>query len=843
MAFSSDGSTLATCTHDLILGYTIQVYQKVEDIWLLDSSIPTKLSYPSSLSLSGNGNILAVLDADGATRNGQVRTYGYDFSTQSWTLYGFIIGDNKFRNESWMSLSLSDDGKVIAISLPLINPDDAGLVRVYRYDDSGWKQLGDDLFGSSFWYSYFFGYDVSLSFDGKRLAIGDPMSNKNGERSGQVTVYQLFYNRWEQLGEILNGYLNEEFGFSVSLSTYGETLAVGALYSLNVNNAVFNAGSVQVYRFDEEGTWNLMGDPLYGEERDQNFGASVSLTSMNVLAVSSFEIAGTMTGKVQTFDYNFQIKRWVQSAIIEPRGREFIHFGYVMYLSTNGQSLAVAGGARDKGQGSLEGRTHVYTFSRNTESWEIQRPIVSTENRETHIAVNFEYLVGDSASDLKPRLLGSGCSQSIDVDNSIIISESNFMVGIYTLTVLIDKSKLKRSSVVEFDQGAGFSAGKIKFCSRLDAMEEGGLSVNFLKESIEITFDLTRNELIFISDVMRAEVKETNQNVENYYTIEACRCDGNSSYECSSEPSTLGQNGIVNICIFPMAADVVISNFNMQFVQDEEVVANPVFYGVVKPEQGFLTKLTGDGKRFKVTTQLVTKFFESPSKKIDILGSAYLEYKTRSGERARKLVDFSSTSADRVLQEETAGSAGKSQYKLEIFLPSGMKNIIILSISGASVLLSIVLILAVTVRKKRKKQPDEESDEEPPFNQEFYERMFMQQYANQMWGQPSWRPVDEQVEQVPLPIQALPPRIKSVPRKQSVSSPVRKSLPQRSRSTPRLKSSSYEDYSLPPRRPSLQPRRPSLQPRRPSLPSRRPSLQQRKPSLPSRKMSLPKRMP
>jgi hypothetical protein len=90
-----------------------------------------------------------------------------------------------------------------------------------------------------------FGHSVSLSKDGKRLAIGAPYNSGNGSSSGHVQVYTVIDNIWQQLGQDIDGEAAfDNSGYSVSLSANGETLAIGAVG--NDGNGS-SAGHVRVY--------------------------------------------------------------------------------------------------------------------------------------------------------------------------------------------------------------------------------------------------------------------------------------------------------------------------------------------------------------------------------------------------------------------------------------------------------------------------------------------------------------------------------------------------------------------------------------------------------------------
>ena len=88
------------------------------------------------------------------------------------------------------------------------------------------------------------GSSVSLSSNGTRLAIGaigDFMYNYNPK--GRVMIYDWDGSSWSQLGDDINASTGNQFGKSVSLSSNGNRIAIGAI-------GVFDypiAGYVNIY--------------------------------------------------------------------------------------------------------------------------------------------------------------------------------------------------------------------------------------------------------------------------------------------------------------------------------------------------------------------------------------------------------------------------------------------------------------------------------------------------------------------------------------------------------------------------------------------------------------------
>ena len=115
-----------------------------------------------------------------------------DLGASSWKQIGLTITGEANGDRFGFSVSLSDDAKTLAVGAPYANGedgDDVGRVWVYRTDDSesGWTQIGEDIDGEADGDTS--GGSVSLSGDGKTVAIGSDWNDDNGTDSGHVRVF------------------------------------------------------------------------------------------------------------------------------------------------------------------------------------------------------------------------------------------------------------------------------------------------------------------------------------------------------------------------------------------------------------------------------------------------------------------------------------------------------------------------------------------------------------------------------------------------------------------------------------------------------------------------------
>ena len=107
-----------------------------------------------------------------------------------------IDGEDGVDWSGW-SVSLNSAGNVVAIGAYFNdgNGIDSGHVRVYKYENGGWIQLGADIDGEAT--DDWSGRSVSLNSTGNVVAIGAPFNDGNdgnGDNSGHVRVYGLIKN-------------------------------------------------------------------------------------------------------------------------------------------------------------------------------------------------------------------------------------------------------------------------------------------------------------------------------------------------------------------------------------------------------------------------------------------------------------------------------------------------------------------------------------------------------------------------------------------------------------------------------------------------------------------------
>ena len=425
-----------------------------------------------SVALAGNGLTMAVgapnesSGAKGVNGNqedtsvysaGAVYVYTRRDASGPWTQQAYVKASNPQPGaEFGHVVVLSADGNTMAVSAYFeasatkgINGnqnDDsipqAGAVYVFTRRGTSWSQqayvkasnTGEAGTDGNFGDGDQFGFSLSLSDDGNTLAVGanaEDSSAKgiNGDQNdnsmqsaGAVYIYARNSTTWTQQAYLKapNTAPNVQFGYSVALSSDGNTFAVSSFDEGGSSRTVINGpngpfplgrnGTGAIYVYTRSGsTWTLQSYlKVSNAENGDSLGVVVSISDDgNTIAGGILDedcmSAGvnpsspcdndvkddTSVGAVAVFVR--QGSQWAQQAFIKPSnpGKED-WFGSRLQLSGDGNTLAVSAQLEDGGAQGIDGKQDddtaqeagaVYLFARNNTQW-AQRFYVKSSNNE-----------------------------------------------------------------------------------------------------------------------------------------------------------------------------------------------------------------------------------------------------------------------------------------------------------------------------------------------------------------------------------------------------------------------------------------------------------------------------
>ena len=285
--------------------------------------------------------------------------------TYAQTQLGSTIPGENFRDEFGNSVALSADGTILAAGAPYSNDNGtrSGHVRVFKYTLIGntmyWVQIGADIVGEAAEDQS--GYSVAISDDGSIVAIGAINNDGNGPNSGQVRMFKNINGTWTQMGSDVDGQNGgDKFGFSVSLTGNGNTVAVGAIGgSVNsgkgYTNIYVNTGSLWQYHWGLSGASSGMQEGRF---------SSLNADGTTLAAGSWFSNAnGSQSGHARVWK---RVGTTVSQVGTTIAGEAAGDAAGTVSLSDDGTVLAVGASGND-GNGTSAG--HVRVFKNISGTW------------------------------------------------------------------------------------------------------------------------------------------------------------------------------------------------------------------------------------------------------------------------------------------------------------------------------------------------------------------------------------------------------------------------------------------------------------------------------------------
>mgnify|MGYP000184927123 CR=1 FL=1 len=323
---NAQGTRFITVSNENAFVYT---FHTSISTWVQDTSFSLIGTNGHSVGMNGDGTILAIGSPDDSS-SGQVVTYIYDSSSQSWNTYGSRLYGTQIGEQFGYSLELNEQGTKLAVGSPLYSMSNnfQGKVYVYSYNIllQDWVQeqqfpLPTQPTLSS---NSFYGISVSFNSDGTNLVVGAP-STIEEVNSGQVFLYE--YNtsegQWDSSSYLIidsSFYLSmstttqyfTRYGFSVDINSNGTLVAIGA------DGGGKYRGKVQVYRIIDISTQQieLFGNTIIGNDIFSSFGKTVRLsrdssdTTLSVGAPTFDGDSGIERGIIRVYSYNISNATW-----------------------------------------------------------------------------------------------------------------------------------------------------------------------------------------------------------------------------------------------------------------------------------------------------------------------------------------------------------------------------------------------------------------------------------------------------------------------------------------------------------------------------------------------------
>ena len=303
--------------------YTVRVYTYNGTDWTqLGSDLDGELgdNQGTSVTLSSDGTTLAVGSRHHDNYRGRTRIYSYNGT--DWTQLGSALDGDDEGDQTGVLLSLSSDGKAVAIGGREISGDSRiGHVMIYNYNGTSWSQVGSDIVGEATNVSNK-PTAVSLSSDGTTLAVQYAVDYDDDK--GMVGVYNLINDNQVSTDIFLsNTTIDENLTVGTQIGTLSSTdLDTSNVYSYflvggegDSDNSSFSINgnsllSAEIFDFDLKATYNIRIQSDDGKEGifAKSFGISVNdANEKPIITSDTFTLAensdnGTVLGTVEASD-------------------------------------------------------------------------------------------------------------------------------------------------------------------------------------------------------------------------------------------------------------------------------------------------------------------------------------------------------------------------------------------------------------------------------------------------------------------------------------------------------------------------------------------------------------
>jgi hypothetical protein len=254
-----------------------------------------------TVAISENGNTAIVGVSSPITGHAAGAAYIFTRSGTSWTQQQKIQASDKQQDDYFgSSVSISSDGNtaLVGASSEDTGGSAAGAAYIFTRSGTSWTQRAK-IQASDKQQHDFFGNSVSISSDGNTALVGATYEDTGGTNAGAAYIFARSGTTWSQQAKIQasDKQQNDVFGFSVSISSDGNTALVGAAYKGGYAGAAYiftRSGTSWTQRAKIQAS-DKQGSDLFG------YSASISGDGNTALVGAIYEDTGGLTPVRPTF--------------------------------------------------------------------------------------------------------------------------------------------------------------------------------------------------------------------------------------------------------------------------------------------------------------------------------------------------------------------------------------------------------------------------------------------------------------------------------------------------------------------------------------------------------------
>jgi len=288
-----------------------RIIELSDEIFFIDKIFPGEMPlFGEEFAVSNDGTIIAAVSIN----DNKLYIYKWNNNKKQWK--STIINENALApNINYgNSIDITGDGTLIAVGIPdAQNFKSSGMVYIYNISDMTniSKQIIEPQNPDNILPDQKFGKKVSFANNGSFIAIGAPGFNNN---CGKVYIYANNANTWSKFTEILPGINNANLYFGSVIDSSNN------FNTLTITQKELNNEKVFIYSFDPQlNPFSSLIKTLEPDQTEVSFGYSISLSGDGETLAVGHHLAAVplnsnnQKGKLYIYNIN---DNWTKKQII-----------------------------------------------------------------------------------------------------------------------------------------------------------------------------------------------------------------------------------------------------------------------------------------------------------------------------------------------------------------------------------------------------------------------------------------------------------------------------------------------------------------------------------------------
>jgi len=236
-----------------------------------------------------------------------------------------------------------------------------------------------------------FGYSVAISSDGNTVIVGARYEGTYYAGAAYIFTWSETSSSWsEEKIQASDKQAGDYFGTSIAISGDGNTAIVGAYQEDAVvgTNTLSASGAAYIFTWSEtSSSWSEQQKIQASDKQayDQ-FGESVAISSDGntaIVGASHEDTGGGNAGAAYIFTWSETSSSWSEQQKIQASDKQaYDYFGGSVSISGDGNTVIVGARYEDSKFWSESGAAYIFTWSETSSNWSEQQKIKASDNQQ-----------------------------------------------------------------------------------------------------------------------------------------------------------------------------------------------------------------------------------------------------------------------------------------------------------------------------------------------------------------------------------------------------------------------------------------------------------------------------